>query len=58
MNTGRWQSQVSAALVALLAVAIVARATWELLRPLLPALIVTVCVLSMLRLVSGRYRQW
>lgn len=42
----------------MLAVAIVARATWELLRPVVPALFIGLVLVGVVRLVAGRYRQW
>ena len=58
MRPGRWQSPVWSALTALLVAAVVARVTWELLRPMLPALLVAVVLVGVLRLAAGRYRQW
>ena len=57
MNKG-WRARLVETLTGLLAVAIVSRVVWELLRPLLPMVVAGVALLGLLRLMVGRYRQW
>lgn len=51
-----WRSKVVGSLVILLGVAVAARAAWELLRPLLPVIIVLLCLIFIYWLVIARRR--
>lgn len=55
---GSWTSRVFAAVVMLLVIAGAARATWELLRPLLGALVVVAMLVAILGFLVRRHRRW
>lgn len=51
-------ARVTSALGGLLAIAIVTRVAWELLRPVVPTLVALLVAVVFFRLAVGRYRQW
>jgi hypothetical protein len=50
--------RIATALFAIIAVAVVARLAWELLRPVLPFVIVLLVVVAVLSLLIRRLRSW
>lgn len=51
-------TRVTSALGGLLAIAIVTRVAWELLRPVVPTLIGLLIAFAVLGIAVGRYRHW
>lgn len=51
-------TRVTGALGALLVIAFVTRVAWELLRPVVPGLLVLVGLLGIVSFVTGRNRRW
>jgi hypothetical protein len=53
-----WMRKIIATLAGVVAVAILVRLAWELLRPVLPALIAIIVVVVILRLIFRRRQGW
>lgn len=53
----RWTAKVMSAVVVLVATAVGARVAWELLKPLLPGLLVLVGLGAVYTVVLGRFRR-
>ena len=57
VNSKGWMSKVVQGLLVVLGVAVVARIAWELLWPLVPALLVLICLLALFGLLLDRSRR-